>query len=519
MTKIERIVNFFNQRQLLLYLLLFIMAVTLFTYLHLDSTFADPDSFYHAKMAEVLNKQGAITEFPWLSATILKYNFVDHHFLYHIILIPFTIFFSPLIGLKIFTILFAALTIVTIFWFLNRLKIKGAFLYVLLLLTVNPFIFRLNLAKASALAIALLFVIIYLLFNRRYLSLILVSCLYVWLYGGWPIIVMLAVLYGVVNWFWLLWQRGSLLSKIGKPKINRRSLLILISVLLGVGAGLFFSPYFPINLKFYWQQSFKIAVVNYQYIIDVGGEWYPYQLLDLFLAAAPFFLLLIIALAIFVNTFQKQSMNSWFFLALTFIFFALTLKSRRYVEYFIPVGVIFSAISLSPFWDQFKNKLIKLSSRRFTLLMPLIIILIFSPVFIRDLKLIKDSYRQGFAFDKFYQASSWLKENSEAGDIVFHSDWDEFPILFFHNDHNYYLVGLDPTFMYEYDKNLYQDWVNITRGEQAENIYPIIKDVFGAKYVFVDYNQNADFDKNLINNFYFKEVYSDQEAKIYQVTD
>ncbi|MFA6255223.1 MAG: hypothetical protein WC675_04330 [Patescibacteria group bacterium] len=514
MLSINRISNFFSKRQ---YLVLFLITVSLFIYLQFDSTFADPDSFYHAKLAEILAEKGAITEFPWLTATNLKYNFVDHHFLYHLILIPFVKLFSPLFGLKIATVTFASLLILTFFWFLRQLKVKGAFWYALFLLTVNPFIFRVNLAKAQALVLIFLFLIIYLLFTRRYLFLILVSCLYVWLYGGWPLLLVLAVIYGLVSSLFVYWKRGGFLLRLKKKKIYGQNLLLVVSILLGIAAGVFFSPYFPWNLDFYWQQSFKIAVLNYQYSIGVGGEWYPYQFSHLLLAAAPLWLLYFLAVFIFTTDFKKQSMNSWFFLILSFLFFMLTLKSRRYIEYFVPLAVCFSALSLADFFVLIKKNLPKIMPVRLVFLTPLLIFLVLAPVFYHDLTSIKHSFQNGFAFNTFAEPMQWLKENSEAGDIVFHSDWDEFPILFFHNSFDYYLVGLDPTFMYFYNPGLYQQWSEITTGQFNANLYEIIKRVFGAKYVFVNIQDNEAFDQNLASNFHFQEVFKNQEAKIYKL--
>ncbi len=519
MRTINRVSNFFNQHYSILYLLVFIVALSLFTYLQFDATFADPDSFYHAKAAELLRDKGAITEFPWLSATTLKYYYIDHHFLYHLLLIPFVSLFPPLVGLKIATILFAAIAIVIIFWFLNQLKVRGAFWYTLFLLTINPFIFRLNLAKAQGLVLVFLFLGLYFLLNRYYLSLLFLTFLYVWLYGGWPLLLVFALVYLLVNWFISRRQASWLVIKRVRKKINRQSLYLLISVVLGVLVGLFFSPYFIKNLYFYWQQSFKIALINYQNIIGVGGEWYPYQPSDLFLAATPLFLLLIFALVLFIINYQKQTINSWLFLIYTFLFLALTLKSRRNVEYFVPFALCFSAITLTIFLNSFEKHLKQLRVSKIFILSPIIILLALSPLFYRDLSLVKQSYQEGFSWTKFSQPAEWLKNNTPKNSIVFHSDWDEFPLLFYHNDHNYYLVGLDPTFMYEYDKDLYRRWVDITTGKQKENLYSIIRNLFGADYVFVDFNQNSDFDQNLANNFYFEKVFENQEAKIYHLVD
>ncbi|MEA3398715.1 MAG: hypothetical protein U9R06_03155 [Patescibacteria group bacterium] len=518
MRLINKIFNFFNSKQGRLYLLVFIIALSLFTYLHFDQTFADPDSFYHAKMPSILMEQGAITEFPWLSATNLKYNFIDHHFLYHLALIPFVELFPPLFGLKIATIILSSLAILIIFWFLKQLKVRGAFWYIIFLLTINPFIFRLNLAKAQALVLIFLFLIIYLIFNRRYLSLMLVSALYVWLYGGWPLILLIVGLYVIISWIKNLSEHKNwLINKIGKVKLCRQGLWLVFNVLAGLLAGLFFSPYFPKNLNFYWQQSFKIAVLNYQHLIGVGGEWYPYDFPDLLAAALPFFVLFLFALVIFFSYRKKQSVNGWLFLFLSFLFFGLTLKSRRYVEYFIPLAVCFSALSITSVIDSIKSNLAKLMPKKLLFLLPLLILLVFSPFFVRDIRKIKRQYSQGYSFDRFIGASQWLKQNSNPGDIVFHSDWDEFPFLFYHNDENYYLVGLDPTFMYDSDKDLYQRWVDIVNGNEVNKMYFTIKEIFDASYVFVDMTSNQPFAGNMDGNFYFEKVFEDESSRVYRV--
>ena len=158
MRTINRLTNFFVTHPYRQAAVIFILAVLLFSWLHWQPAFADPDSFYHVKMTQLLMERGAINEFPWLSATTLRYQFVDHHFLYHLVLIPF-IAVSPLIGLKVATVFLAACAMVAIFLFLRYLKVAGAFWYTLFLLTVNPFVFRLVLAKAQPLVILFLFLL------------------------------------------------------------------------------------------------------------------------------------------------------------------------------------------------------------------------------------------------------------------------------------------------------------------------------------------------------------------------
>ena len=338
--------------------------------------------------------------------------------------------------------------------------------------------------------------------------------------GGWRVVVVLTTVFVVVNWMWTNRQKtGWLRLRFNKPKLLGQGYLLFFCVGLGVLAGLFFNPYFPQNLEFYWQQSFKIAVVNYQYVIDVGGEWYPFELANLFRNAIPFFLLYFAAAASFIISARRQPMVSWYFLVLSLLFFVLTLKSRRYVEYLVPLGVVFSALTFNVLLENVKVSLSKIFPKTFVLVSPILLLLVFSPIFYRDIVLVQKAFAQGFPPDKFLESSNWLKDNTKPGDIVFHSDWDEFPILFYHNDQNYYIAGLDPTFTYEYDKDLYKYWRDITVGQGVENMHQIISEIFGAKYVLVDTDQNKSFDRNLSNNIYFQKVFEGRDANIYQILD
>jgi len=52
---------------------------------------AGNDGYYHIKLAQIMREQGLRPPFPWLPLTILNPEaYYDHHFLYHVLLMPFT---------------------------------------------------------------------------------------------------------------------------------------------------------------------------------------------------------------------------------------------------------------------------------------------------------------------------------------------------------------------------------------------------------------------------------------------
>src|SRR5262249_49781037 len=65
----------------------------------------------------------------------------------------------------------------------------------------------------------------------------------------------------------------------------------------------------------------------------------------------------------------------------------------------------------------------------------------------------------------FKEATELIAANSDPGERIYQTDWDDFPELFFHDSYNTYMIGLDPTYMYLENPELYLLWRSIGRGE------------------------------------------------------
>lgn len=527
---LKKIINSF-ERNHLDYFFIFLIAFFVFFYLQSAATLPDPDSFYHAKIADLIKKQGIITSFPWTQFSTLKDNYIDHHFLYHLYLIPFTIFFNPLIAIKIATIFLDIVLILFFYYFLTHFKIKWRFFWTIILLTISPFLFRVSLAKAPVFSILLLLLGFYALVNYRQWFLFFLSFFYVWAYGGWPLLWILSLIYFIIDFIYdqtrkqsVFWQTVQLIiSPIHPQKKKKKRRDLFFALTLGTLAGLIINPYFPKNIYFYYQQIYQIAIVNMQKIIGVGGEWYPYTLTNLINDTGLLFPILIIALLIFIISLKKQKKISIILFFITLFFFFYTLKSRRSVEYFVPFGLLFASFSIDSF---LKSYLVKTQINLGFLMAPLLkrilvvfiiglgVIIIWFGII--DLKTVKGDMERGINLTHYQKAGNWLSQNTPRGSLVLQSDWDDFPILFYFSDNNYYINGLDQTFMYNYNKNLFWQWVNITTGKSPSNLVGVIKDDFMASYIFIE-NDHLAMDNLFKNNNFFKLVYQDNEAKIYQV--
>src|SRR5262249_26335136 len=137
--------------------------------------------------------------FTALPFTTLADNYADQHFLYHLLLVPFVTIIDPLIGMKLATIIFGALMALTFYWFLRREHIRWAFVTTVILLLVNPFTFRMNLAKAPSLSLILLLIGLSAAFAYKPKLLGVLAFAFVWFYGGFLLLVIGVLTFAVVG--------------------------------------------------------------------------------------------------------------------------------------------------------------------------------------------------------------------------------------------------------------------------------------------------------------------------------
>ena len=489
--------------------LIFCISWALFLVFQWSVQFPDPDSFYHAKMAQLLATRGIIRDFPWAHFTLLNDFYIDQHLLYHVFLVPFVIFLPPLVGLKIFTALFAALFVTVFCWVLRQLNVQFYAVWSALLLITVPFLFRISLAKAVSMALVFLFVGLYLFIRgRRGWLLAVWAAVYVWAYGGFFLLAGLGFMYALVHYI--------------ASRDFQKSWRPLLWTGIGTALGVVINPYFPKNIVYFWQQFVQIGVINYSAKIGVGGEWYPYGWFELMKGSLVLTTLVVACVVWFVWHLRRQRALSWAALLWMLFFLAFTLKSRRYVEYYVPFAVFFVAVmgddiiravwrrwARGHFWRTFWHRAALVTGI-------LYLSLVVPAVVVKDWQQNLRDTHNGIPLGKFSQSSRWLAANSEAGDIVFHSDWDEFPVLFYYNDKDYYIVGLDPTFMYNYNQDLYWKWARITLGEQADDLYGIIQGDFQARWVFME-NDHTAMRKNIAATDGFVLVYQDDEVTIFKV--
>jgi hypothetical protein len=116
--------------------------------------------------------------------------------------------------------------------------------------------------------------------------------------------------------------------------------------------------------------------------------------------------------------------------------------------------------------------------------------------------------------DYYAQGAAGMRTNIPTGQIVFNTDWDDFPRLFYFDPSHVYVSGLDPTYLLDRSPGLSQLYVDITTGE-TEDPAPVIRDRFGAQWVFTDTtNDHVSFMDNARRSGWFDIAYEDKQCRV-----
>lgn len=484
-------------------LALFLLFAALFGYVQYGSAgLAGNDGYYHVKIAYLMRQEGIKPDFVWLPLSILNADaYYDHHFLYHLYLALFALVDPALDhghaltqGAKLASMILPALAFVAVWWLLRQQHVPWAALWALGLFAVSEaFLYRMSMPRAQSASLLVLVLGLHWLLHDRYRLLLPLGFLYVWLYNAFPLLLIVAAVY------------------VAAVAVTERRLAwqALLYPALGIGLGLLINPYFPENVTFVMRHILpKIG----ESATRVGNEWYPYETWTLVqnsgYALVAFFVG-VLALGWREKRIERATLAA---LLLTAVFGLMLFKARRFVEYFPAFALIFAALAAAPLLRRCQGDW---SHRQW--LMPALMLLLLLWPMASTLNLARAAVGRSKPADQYADASLWLGANTVPGSLIFQTDWDDFPRLFFYNSQNIYTAGLDPTYMELYDAELYAEWVRLTRG-QIEQPSGIIRERFGGAYVFTDHDHRA-FLRQAAADPQLEEVYRDDYAVIFRVLE
>jgi hypothetical protein len=460
----------------------------------------DNDGYYHIRWAATVGDSlphlPAFTQLPL--TTLNEQDYVDHHFLYHLLLVPFT-YGDLRIGAKLAAAAFSSLGIASLFALLVACRVPYRWLWLApLVASSEPFLYRMSMTRAPALSLVCLGCGIYLILKEKHLLLAFLAFTFVWMYSLFPLILALAAIYSITIY---LCER-------------RVDLRAAAASFIGIVAGMVFNPYFPKNWKLLLEHLRMKLTTSYS--VDVGVEWYPYETWAILAGSVVAFIIFFVALAAFDYRSRVRDPKPLFFLLVAMMFLLMAFKWRRFIEYWPPFAVLFGAFTISPKLEAMNLTWLKQTRDRWIAAIgaagAVVVALALMGSVVLGAHTNVESEASPFAYKG---ASEWIRANTPKGSIVFNTDWDDFPMLYYYNPDNTYIVGLDPTYLYDRDRRLWKMYEEITLGQES-NPAPLIRRSFGAEYVFTD-NHHGAFLQIARESGDFEVVYKDEDTTVLKI--
>ena len=437
----------------------------------------DFDGYYHIKWSRMLWDGLRNRSFPpiftWLPLTTLNpSHYVDHHFLFHIFQIPFTRGDGRL-GAKIASVIFASTAVLSCYWLLVYHRIRYVLVWLVALLACSsPFLYRLNMAKAPPFAIIYLIIGIYFLFKKKYWVLAPLAFIFTLTYDMFVLLI-----FAVLTW----------MAVIGWTE-RRFEWRPIAWVLVGTAAGFIINPYFPKNLALFYQHL-KIKLVPAEFSTKVGQEWYPYNSWEFIGNSLVACVAMVVGYIAFDPADRKRAAHPLFFLIFSTALMIMTARWKRIAEYWPPFAVMFSAFALQPWLVGARSALIGLPTDVLEELAPFldrkepgpqpiaedrtelvriivaaVVAVLLGFVLLFNLRATVGDIKSSEPHSYYRAGAQWMRANITPAQIIFNTDWDDFPRLLYYDPTHNYVSGLDPTYLFDKDRALSRLYDRITLG-------------------------------------------------------
>jgi len=413
----------------------------------------DNDTAYHVAIGKLIREHGILHAFPWTPFSWLADHYADKELLFHLLFVPLA-GVNWIIAAKIIGTLTGATLLFAIYLILRSEGVRLAGLWALVPLSASVmFIFRFGLVRPHLLSITLALLYLWAASRGRLVMLFVVSAIYPWAYVAFwqiPLLLLLAL------------ETALVLS--GKQFQWRPAAVTLAGLTLGV----VLHPNAMNLLHLNWYQMVEVLfrnILNVREGFDMGGEFLPLPIPAWVQGLLVSVLMTISAIVYAWRNRRKDTMSLAFaFAALGFC--ALTIRTARFLEYFVP----FSAVAMA---------LISPSVRwRFLLHVTLGASIIYTGWVGANTLLNMSRAPNNMPL----HVASILQEQIPTGSQIFSTDWDDTGVLMLTLPDRRFMVALDPTFFYLKDPELYRLWYRLMH-EAPSGLALTIRQRFGARYV------------------------------------
>lgn len=391
------------------------------------------DGLYHYRMASLMAWDKLVVDVDWLPYTVLRSEGTDHQWLWHLLISPFTWFFSDHIGIRMAMAATAAMVPAVFVWIGVKRGVGWplAFGVAAICMALNmPE--RIIMLRAQSIAIVFIALFLLLAHLKNFRGLLILS----WLFGlSYHAAVILAPL-------------SFVLCLIGLCFDDRSGYKLILAVAGGLALAYIVNPWFPGNIEFlFFHLLFKVLNPDEA---AIGVEWVNGSFQDALSLCWPAVLVLTAALCWHCIVAGKQSRLSretlcW--IATATMISILAAVSVRFLEYFTPFAVMAAGFVA-------RDSLAKDRARS---VIPALVVYSIVVVMLALGTMRISYFRIGYE-DKYQIVSAYLEEHAERGEFIFNLSWSDFVNLFWHSQQFNYVSGLDGNFLLYENPGLYREY-------------------------------------------------------------
>lgn len=509
-----------------------ILAAVFVFHLLLAPRVADVDAFYHVgHAAHYVETSPFNTGFPWTAFSVVGVEGSDMWWGFHLALMPFALFADIARGIGAAGMVLSTVLLGTFAWIAGRHRLVAQAVWpVLLFIAVPNVLFRYVMVRPETVSLLLSLLLLCFLARGRWWSVALASAGVTWFH---------------LSMFWLppgilaayLVSRGldRLAAGPSEPEPGRTWWLLTLAVVAGTAAGWVLRPHPFAAARLAWVQIGMLLGVKAQ-----GGEapltfavgLAPLHATTLLRTAGPMIVAwmgsLVLSLGALPHGARLRAIEPaerrllWAAHLVAAAFFVMTLVvARRSLVQWEAFAVLGLALSLTHLtWG--------IDRRRLGWALALAVVALLPWTVYRHVINVRYVATEP---DHLEQVAEWLSANTDEGDLVFNTHWDQFGPLFARDRVDRYVGGMDPIFQYAYDPTLYWRFHYLSTDAMTDRTcgtYPCteasvvdtwstLAHDFGARYVLVEPRRNPRLARYLLTDARYELALETQHEAIFRV--
>lgn len=416
----------------------------------------DDDTAYHFSVARLIREQGVLHSFPWTRFSWQADHYADKEFFFHLLFVPFTQFGYNAAS-RIVGALGGASVLSAIFLVLRAERVRFAGLWALLPLGTAIFVYRFSQVRPHLFSISLAILLFWAYSRRRYLPLVTLALLYPLFYVA----------------FWQIPLLLVLASETARFRASGRfDWRPPLAVLAGIAAGVALHPNAVNLLQMNWIHMTDILFRNAwgkHVEFNMGEEFEPLPPAE-WLRYLPVTVMMVVAATVTAWRDRRRNFVATGSAVAVIIFFLLTLRTNRFLEYLVPFGVLSLALVLDGRrWKRWGLVSFAALSLGHTLIAGRPLLQYISSAEQRTWQMAEG------VIDKF-------RQEIPPGANVFTCGWEYTGTLLVNLPDRNYLVALDPTLLYKRHPELYDLWYR-TLKDAPPTSADIVRQSFASRYV------------------------------------